>query len=345
MTRKTTTPGPHEPPKHDAAYKSMFGNWGMVEQLLRGLFGDLARGLDLSALRRLPADFVITSGLLRRAADRLWRVDFHDPQLAPLIILLEFQSTRPSESPRLYRLACIGTARPNTGPWSPLKIETAQSRSADRVANDVFPGVAARVPAGRGRDRRLVRPGGGAAEVARSPVGGTSGPGRGGEEMLADRVPRSGTRKVGTNEFIARAVRVDRDGAQTVVAIGHYPSLVRVDAPAAAMCQGYTAIVDRAGHPHGRGHRRDRSGKDGAVRYDVGQATGRWRTAESWGAGGRGAFARIRPAVATWRRAPAPTTGAGIARSRGEAGPPDLRLKRHKRRAAERSGSCAARRP
>ena len=93
MTRKTTTPEPHEPPKHDAAYKSMFGNWGMVEQLLRGLFGDLARELDLSALRRLPADFVITSGLLRRAADRLWRVDFHDPPLAPLIILLEFQST------------------------------------------------------------------------------------------------------------------------------------------------------------------------------------------------------------------------------------------------------------
>ena len=36
---------------------------------------------------------MITSGLLRRAADRLWRVDFHDPPLAPLIILLEFQST------------------------------------------------------------------------------------------------------------------------------------------------------------------------------------------------------------------------------------------------------------
>ena len=36
---------------------------------------------------------MIRSGLLRRAADRLWRVDFHDPLLAPLIILLEFQST------------------------------------------------------------------------------------------------------------------------------------------------------------------------------------------------------------------------------------------------------------
>ena len=35
----------------------------------------------------------MTSGLLRRAGDRLWRVDFHDPLLAPLIILLEFQST------------------------------------------------------------------------------------------------------------------------------------------------------------------------------------------------------------------------------------------------------------
>ena len=54
MTRKTIIPGPHEPPKHDAAYKSMFGNWGMVEQLLRGLFGDLARGLDLSTLPETP---------------------------------------------------------------------------------------------------------------------------------------------------------------------------------------------------------------------------------------------------------------------------------------------------
>ena len=93
MTRKTTAPKPHEPPKHDAGYKSMFGNSGMVEQLLRGLFGDLARELDLSTLRRLPADFVMTSGLLRRAGDRLWRVNFRDPLLSPLIILLEFQST------------------------------------------------------------------------------------------------------------------------------------------------------------------------------------------------------------------------------------------------------------
>ena len=93
MTRKTTAPEPHEPPKHDAGYKSMFGNWGMVEQLLLGLFGDLARELDLSTLRRLPADFVMARGFLRCAADRLWRVDFRDPQLSPLIILLEFQST------------------------------------------------------------------------------------------------------------------------------------------------------------------------------------------------------------------------------------------------------------
>ena len=67
MTRKTTAPKPHEPPKHDAGYKSMFVNSGMVEQLLRGLFGDLARELDLSTLRRLPADFVMARGLLRRA--------------------------------------------------------------------------------------------------------------------------------------------------------------------------------------------------------------------------------------------------------------------------------------
>ena len=93
MTRETTTPGPHEPPKHDAGYKSMFADWRMVEQVLCGLFSDLARELDLSTLRRLPADFVMASGLLRRAGDRLWRVDFHDPQWAPLFVLLEFQST------------------------------------------------------------------------------------------------------------------------------------------------------------------------------------------------------------------------------------------------------------
>ena len=37
--------------------------------------------------------FVMTRGLLRRAGDRLWRVDFRDPLLSPLIILLEGQST------------------------------------------------------------------------------------------------------------------------------------------------------------------------------------------------------------------------------------------------------------
>ena len=93
MTRKTTAPEPHEPPKHDAGYKSMFADWRMVEQVLCGLFSDLARGLNFSTLRRLPADFVMASGLLRRAGDRLWRVDFHDPQWAPLFVLLEFQST------------------------------------------------------------------------------------------------------------------------------------------------------------------------------------------------------------------------------------------------------------
>ena len=104
MTRETTAPEPHEPPKHDAGYKSMFGSWRMVEQLLRGLFGDLARGLDLSTLRRLPADFVMASGLLRRAGDRLWRVDFqawNDPAAGARPVpksLLDY------ESPRLYRL-------------------------------------------------------------------------------------------------------------------------------------------------------------------------------------------------------------------------------------------------
>ena len=60
---------------------------------------------------------MLTSGLLRRAADRLWRVDFRDPLLSPLIILLEFQSTPDPRMPwrileyRTLALDCWTTSR------------------------------------------------------------------------------------------------------------------------------------------------------------------------------------------------------------------------------------------
>ena len=94
---------PHEPPKHDAAYKSMFGNWGIGTAPARSLRHSAS---SISRRAETPGDFVVTSGLLRRAADRLWRVDFHDPPLSPIILW--------SSSPRPTRGWRGGSS--NTGP-------------------------------------------------------------------------------------------------------------------------------------------------------------------------------------------------------------------------------------
>ena len=62
----------------DAAYKDLFSYPRMVEDLLRGF---AAKGwsdaLDLSTLRKLPAEFV-SEGLRRRQGDGPWRVRFRE---------------------------------------------------------------------------------------------------------------------------------------------------------------------------------------------------------------------------------------------------------------------------
>ena len=79
-------------PKHDASYKSFFASRRTVEDTLRGIFGNLAPGLDFSTLKRLPASFV-TEHLGQRHADMLWRIQVAEGAWLYLLVLLEFQST------------------------------------------------------------------------------------------------------------------------------------------------------------------------------------------------------------------------------------------------------------
>jgi len=94
-------------PKHDAAYKSLFGRRRTVEDTLRVLHAatgtgdagkargrelDLGRRLDFAALERMPASFV-TEHLGRRHADMLWRIRTVDETWLHLLVLFEFQST------------------------------------------------------------------------------------------------------------------------------------------------------------------------------------------------------------------------------------------------------------
>lgn len=79
-------------PKHDAAYKSFFGEKRTVADTLRALVRDAARHLDLATLERLPSSFV-TEHLDQRHADMLWRVRAAGNGWVYLLVLLEFQST------------------------------------------------------------------------------------------------------------------------------------------------------------------------------------------------------------------------------------------------------------
>ena len=69
-------------PKHDPGQKRLFSHRRMVADLLRLLPEGLAGGLDLSTLRRLPAEHV-GDALRSRRSDMPWRIDFplHDGQL------------------------------------------------------------------------------------------------------------------------------------------------------------------------------------------------------------------------------------------------------------------------
>lgn len=80
-------------PRHDAAYKRLFSQPRMVQDLLKGF---AARGwsdsLDLDTLTALPASYV-THDLRQRHSDLVWRVRFRDERWLYLVLLLEFQST------------------------------------------------------------------------------------------------------------------------------------------------------------------------------------------------------------------------------------------------------------
>ena len=77
---------------HDPAYKRLFSQSHMVQDLLRGF---VARGwsdaLDFSTLRAVPASFV-SDRLRERHGDIVWQVHFRGEWLY-LMLLLEFQSS------------------------------------------------------------------------------------------------------------------------------------------------------------------------------------------------------------------------------------------------------------
>ena len=65
-------------PKHDRSQKRLFSHRRMVADLLRLLPADLTGGLDLSTLRRLPAEHV-GDALRSRRSDMPWRIDLLPP--------------------------------------------------------------------------------------------------------------------------------------------------------------------------------------------------------------------------------------------------------------------------
>ena len=96
MPRNPRQPGR---PKHDASYKSLFASPRTVADTLRHVLRELATRLDFSTLERLPASFV-TEHLGQRHADMLWRIRMAGGGWLYLLVLLEFQSTSATFSPR-----------------------------------------------------------------------------------------------------------------------------------------------------------------------------------------------------------------------------------------------------
>ena len=77
---------------HDPAYKRLFSQPRMVQDLMRGFVApDWSDALDFSTLKPVPASFV-SHRLRQRHGDLVWQVRFHDDWLY-LLLLLEFQST------------------------------------------------------------------------------------------------------------------------------------------------------------------------------------------------------------------------------------------------------------
>ena len=78
--------------RHDAAYKQLFSQPRMVQDLLDGFAArDWSEGLDLDSLTPLPASYA-GHDLRQRHGDLVWRVRFRDERWLYLVLLLEFQS-------------------------------------------------------------------------------------------------------------------------------------------------------------------------------------------------------------------------------------------------------------
>ena len=79
-------------PTHDAAYKHLFTQPRMVQDLLEGFAArDWSHTLDLDSVTALPASYV-SHELQQRHGDLVWRVRFRDDRWLYLVLLLEFQS-------------------------------------------------------------------------------------------------------------------------------------------------------------------------------------------------------------------------------------------------------------
>jgi hypothetical protein len=88
---------------HDALWHRLFGQPGVLAQLLRSFLGgsagaeiDLA-DLDLEGMHRLNAKFHAETGP-RREGDMIWCIPRRDGTDTYWVLLLEFQSTHPTST-------------------------------------------------------------------------------------------------------------------------------------------------------------------------------------------------------------------------------------------------------
>ena len=100
-------------PKHDCSQKRLFSHRRMAADLLHLLPADLTGGLDLSTLRRLPAEHV-GDALRSRRSDMPWRIDLLPPagraaeHPGTCLLLAEFQSTvDPRMAERMQEYAAL----------------------------------------------------------------------------------------------------------------------------------------------------------------------------------------------------------------------------------------------
>jgi hypothetical protein len=92
---------------HDSVYHKIFGDPGMVAQLLREFLAEpWLDDLDLDRMERLNAKFHSETGE-RREGDMIWRIPRHGGGDTYLMLLLEFQST-PDRWMALRALVYVG---------------------------------------------------------------------------------------------------------------------------------------------------------------------------------------------------------------------------------------------